>query len=142
MLRSIISTIPGQSQESATRLQPHNNTPLTTTRHVLTVTTTSHHFSTTKNMTTMHAALVTKFGQPPVYTEIPKPEPPLASSDLVHIKVLYAGVHQVVRSRASGQHYSVKSSPDQPVHLVPGIDGVGTISTGEYVYFITVQPVP
>jgi len=106
------------------------------------VTTTSHHFSTTKNMTTMHAALVTKFGQPPVYTEIPKPEPPLASSDLVHIKVLYAGVHQVVRSRASGQHYSVKSSPDQPVHLVPGIDGVGTISTGEYVYFITVQPVP
>jgi len=90
----------------------------------------------------MHAALVTKFGQPPAYTEIAKPEPAPASSDLVHIKVLYAGVHQVVRSRASGQHYSVNkhSSPDQPVHLVPGIDGVGTISTGEHVYFINFGP--
>jgi len=90
----------------------------------------------------MHTALVTKFGQPPAYTSIPKPEPPPASSDLVQIKVLYAGVHQIVRSRASGQHYSVNkhSSAGQPIHLVPGIDGVGTISTGEHVYFINFGP--
>lgn len=76
------------------------------------------------------AAVVSTWGQPPIYQDITLPSP---SSSQVRIKILAAGFHNLVRTRASGKHFSVAGK--SPPH-VPGVDGVGTvISTGELVYF-------
>lgn len=76
----------------------------------------------------MHAAVVTNWDKPPAYTEVPAPPP--AATDQEQITVVAAGVHQVVRSRASGKHYS-----SGPLPHVPGVDGVGTTADGRTVYF-------
>jgi len=78
----------------------------------------------------MHSALVTTWGQPPAYT--PVPAPPAPSDDEEQITLLAAGVHQVVRSRAAGKHYS-----SGPLPHVPGVDGVGETQDGRKVYFTT-----
>jgi NADPH:quinone reductase-like Zn-dependent oxidoreductase len=87
----------------------------------------------------MYAAQVTNFGKPPVYTEVPAL--PAPSTSQIQLKVLTSGLHQVVRSRASGQHYSAKSAA---LPMTVGIDGVGeevspsTLSgTGNKFYFAT-----
>ncbi|KAJ4986174.1 Protein indc11-like protein 2 [Stagonosporopsis vannaccii] len=78
----------------------------------------------------IQAAVVTTWGQPPTYRDLDIPPP---SPTQVRIKVLAAGLHALVRSRASGQHYTTAGT--SPPH-VPGADGVGTvIPTGELVYF-------
>ncbi|KAF2813640.1 GroES-like protein [Mytilinidion resinicola] len=78
----------------------------------------------------MHAAQVPAWGSPPVYVSIP--EPP-STPDTVQIKVLAAGLHRLVRSRAAGTHYSSKTLPH-----TPGTDGIGTLlTTGQRVYFST-----
>jgi NADPH:quinone reductase-like Zn-dependent oxidoreductase len=46
------------------------------------------------------------------------------------VKIIAAGLHRVVRSRAAGNHYSSGSLPH-----VPGIDGVGTTDDGKTIYF-------
>lgn len=76
------------------------------------------------------AAVVKTWGEAPVYDKIDLPAP---SEDQVRVKVLAAGVHTLVRSRAAGKHFSVAGK--NPPH-VPGTDGVGIIpETNQLVYF-------
>jgi NADPH:quinone reductase-like Zn-dependent oxidoreductase len=77
----------------------------------------------------MHAAIVSEWGQPPTYSIVPAIQHTDPSK--IPIRVLATALHPVVRSRASGQHYSVKSLPH-----VPGVDGVGKLEDGTVVYFI------
>ena len=76
----------------------------------------------------MKAAVVLEAGKPPVYAEFSEPEPAAGES---RIAVTAAAISQVVKSRASGQHYS--SAGEFP--FVVGIDGVGTLDDGARVYF-------
>jgi NADPH:quinone reductase-like Zn-dependent oxidoreductase len=78
----------------------------------------------------MHAAVVNAWGETPKYATFDLPEP---TSTQVRIKVVAAGVHTLVRSRAAGKHFSVAGK--NPPHI-PGTDGVGIIKeTGKLVYF-------
>lgn len=77
----------------------------------------------------MHAAVVTRFDQPPRYAEHPEP---VAGSDELVVDVLGAGLHQLVRGQASGAHYS--SSGRLP--LVPGMDGVVRDGDGNLRYVV------
>jgi NADPH:quinone reductase-like Zn-dependent oxidoreductase len=57
-------------------------------------------------------------------------KPPAPSDGEIQLKVLASGLHQVVRGRASGTHYSAKSLPH-----IPGIDCVGRDeATGKLYY--------
>ncbi|KAH6615370.1 hypothetical protein C7974DRAFT_417548 [Boeremia exigua] len=78
----------------------------------------------------INAAVISTWGETPKYSPIELPEP---TPSQVRIKVLAAGLHTLVRSRAAGKHFSVANT--SPPH-VPGTDGVGTlIPSGELVYF-------
>lgn len=77
-----------------------------------------------------HAAVVTAWGATPKYQPLDLPPP---TSTQVRIRVLFAGLPNLARSRAAGQHYSVAHTT--PPHI-PGVDGVGTlVSSDELVYF-------
>lgn len=77
----------------------------------------------------MHAAQVTAWGSAPVYVAVS--DPPAPSSSQIQLRVLATGVHQLVRSRAAGKHYTSKTLPH-----TPGVDGVGEdASTGTLYYF-------
>lgn len=76
----------------------------------------------------MKAAIVLGAGQTPVYGDFGEPLP---SSDDSRIVVTAAAMSHVVKSRASGTHYS--SSGHFP--FVAGIDGVGRLEDGRRVYF-------
>ncbi|KAI1654979.1 hypothetical protein F4813DRAFT_193765 [Daldinia decipiens] len=81
----------------------------------------------------MHSAQVQSWTQGPRYVSVDNP--PTPSDSQVQLRVLAAGVHQIVRSRASGAHYSARELP----HTV-GIDCVGTDeSTGKLYYAFTLQ---
>ncbi len=82
-------------------------------------------------MTTMHAALVTSFDEPPHYLECEVPRPEGSTHEL--LDVLAAGLHPRVRSDASGRHYASTGT----LPMVPGIDGVGRRASGERVYFVS-----
>ena len=73
----------------------------------------------------MHTAHVSGPNQAPKYIEVPDEPIPASDSDLIQLKVIAVGLHQVVRSRASGRHYSSSGFP-----LIPGVDGCGAITTG------------
>jgi NADPH:quinone reductase-like Zn-dependent oxidoreductase len=77
----------------------------------------------------MHAAIVKSWGSSPEYSTLDLP-PPTATQ--VRVKIIAAGVHTLVRSRAAGKHFSTAGK--NPPHI-PGVDGVGTTETGELVYF-------
>ncbi|KAK9419693.1 hypothetical protein SUNI508_07179 [Seiridium unicorne] len=78
----------------------------------------------------MQIAEVTSWAESPHYTTAAKP--PVPADTEIQLRVLAAGAHQVVRSRASGRHYSAKTLPHYP-----GVDGVGRDeSTGELYYFM------
>jgi NADPH:quinone reductase-like Zn-dependent oxidoreductase len=77
----------------------------------------------------MKAAIVRGVGQTPVYEDF---EEPVASPGENRIRVTAAALSQIVKSRASGKHYS--SSGRFP--FVAGIDGVGHLDDGRRVYFI------
>src|SRR5271163_4041486 len=77
----------------------------------------------------MKAAIVRGAGQTPVYREFSEPAPTEGES---RIAVSAAAISHVVKSRASGAHYS--SSGEFP--FVVGIDGVGRLDDGSRVYFI------
>ncbi|KAI0690717.1 hypothetical protein C8T65DRAFT_745696, partial [Cerioporus squamosus] len=84
---------------------------------------------------TIKAAQVSSWGSPPVYTAVTAPPAPLPESGIVQIRVLAAGAHQLVRSRAAGKHYT-----SGPLPHVVGVDGVGsTVPGGKLVYFITLR---
>jgi NADPH:quinone reductase-like Zn-dependent oxidoreductase len=76
----------------------------------------------------MKAAIVTGVGQMPIYGDFADP---LASDGESRIAVSASAISQVVKSRASGKHYS--SSGSFP--FVVGIDGVGRLDDGRRVYF-------
>ncbi|CAO3693890.1 unnamed protein product [Umbelopsis ramanniana] len=82
---------------------------------------------------TVKAAVVTAFNSPPSYQDIEIADP---SENQVQIKVLATGLHQLVKARASGAHYS--SNIKLP--LIPGVDGVGELPDGELKYFMTFNP--
>ncbi|KAI5367631.1 putative GroES-like superfamily, polyketide synthase, enoylreductase domain-containing protein [Septoria linicola] len=76
----------------------------------------------------MRQAQISTWGGKPKLLEVhdlPPPEP-----DEVRIKIEATGVHRVVRSRATGKHYTSGKLPH-----IPGIDGVGTTDDGRRVYF-------
>ena len=79
-------------------------------------------------MTTMNAAVVTSFAEPPHYQRFEVPEP---SGEEVLADVLAAGLHPRVRSGAAGQHYT--SSGTLP--MIPGVDAVGRLPDGTVAYF-------
>jgi NADPH:quinone reductase-like Zn-dependent oxidoreductase len=80
----------------------------------------------------MKAAIVRGAGQTPVYGDFAEPVP---SAGEARIKVTAAAISHVVKSRASGRHYS--SSSQFP--FVVGIDGVGRLDDGRRVYFLMPQ---
>jgi NADPH2:quinone reductase len=76
----------------------------------------------------MQAAVVNTLGQPPQYQ--PFPDPVAGDGEaIVHVRA--AGLHPVVKARASGAHYS----SDGVVPMIPGVDGAGTLEDGSRVYF-------
>jgi NADPH:quinone reductase-like Zn-dependent oxidoreductase len=80
----------------------------------------------------MKAAIVVEAGKTPVYGEFQEPVP--ANGENL-ITVSAAALSNVVKSRASGTHYS--SSSRFP--FVIGIDGVGRLENGRRVYFVLPQ---
>jgi NADPH:quinone reductase-like Zn-dependent oxidoreductase len=77
----------------------------------------------------MKAAIVVEPGKPPIYGDFREPVPAMGE---VQVKVTAAALSNVVKSRASGTHYS--SSGQLP--FVVGIDGVGHLDNGRRVYFV------
>ncbi|KAI1098167.1 hypothetical protein F4804DRAFT_325523 [Jackrogersella minutella] len=81
----------------------------------------------------MHIAQVQSWPEGPRYVTID--DPPAPSENQIQLRVLAAGAHQVVRSRASGLHYSARELP----HTV-GVDCVGKDeATGNIYYLFTLQ---
>jgi NADPH2:quinone reductase len=78
-------------------------------------------------MSTIHAALVESFSEPPQYRSIPAPR---ADSRHPVAEMLAVGVHPVTRGIAAGKHYA--SSLRLP--FVPGIDGVVRMPDGTLAY--------
>jgi len=77
----------------------------------------------------MKAAIVVQAGKAPIYGDFKEPAP---ANGEVQVTVSAAGLSNVVKSRASGTHYS--SSGQFP--FVVGIDGVGRLDDGRRVYFV------
>lgn len=77
----------------------------------------------------MKAAIVSSAGQTPVYGDFPEPVPAAGEN---RVAVAAAAISHVVKSRASGAHYS--SSGHFP--FIVGIDGVGRLDDGKRVYFV------
>jgi NADPH:quinone reductase-like Zn-dependent oxidoreductase len=76
----------------------------------------------------MKAAIVVEAGKTPIYGDFKEPVP---ANGEVQVTVRAAALSNVVKSRASGTHYS--SSGQLP--FVVGIDGVGRLDDGRRVYF-------
>jgi NADPH:quinone reductase-like Zn-dependent oxidoreductase len=77
----------------------------------------------------MKAAIVTQSGRAPVYSDFKEPT---AGAGESRIAVTAAALSPVVKSRASGTHYSATAG----FPFVVGIDGVGRRDDGRRVYFI------
>jgi NADPH:quinone reductase-like Zn-dependent oxidoreductase len=77
----------------------------------------------------MKAAIVVESGKAPLYGDFKEPVPQTGE---VRVTVSTAALSNVLKSRASGSHYS--SSGDLP--FVVGIDGVGHPDDGRRVYFV------
>jgi len=77
----------------------------------------------------MKAAIVQGAGKSPIYADFAAPVPAAGEQ---RVTVTAAALSQVVKSRASGTHYS--SSGQFP--FVVGIDGVGRLDDGTRVYFV------
>jgi NADPH:quinone reductase-like Zn-dependent oxidoreductase len=76
----------------------------------------------------MNAAVVSDYAHLPQYTSFADPVPS-EGEQLVHVRA--AGLHQIVRSIASGKHYmSVGRFP-----FIAGVDGVGIMPDGTRAYF-------
>src|ERR1700733_9520942 len=76
----------------------------------------------------MKAAIVAETGKPPSYGDFKEPVP---TDGEVQLTVTAAALSKVVKSRASGTHYSSSGQPP----FVVGIDGVGHLDDGRRVYF-------
>lgn len=76
----------------------------------------------------MKAAVVFDLAQGPVWADFAEP---LSTEHTTLVAVRAAAISHVVKSRASGKHYSF----DGTLPFVVGIDGVGTLPNGQRVYF-------
>ncbi|QLR43445.1 zinc-binding alcohol dehydrogenase family protein [Enterobacter sp. RHBSTW-00994] len=76
----------------------------------------------------MKAAIVFDLNQGPVYTETASPTPQ-PGQHIVHVQA--SAISHVVKSRASGKHYSF----DGALPFITGIDGTGITADGQRVYF-------
>ena len=76
----------------------------------------------------MKAAVVSSFTEPPRYEDFAAPTP-ASGETLVRVKA--AALSQLVKSQASGKHYS---STEGGFPFIPGVDGVGE-ADGRRVYF-------
>jgi NADPH:quinone reductase-like Zn-dependent oxidoreductase len=76
----------------------------------------------------MKAAIVVEAGATPVYGDFREPVP---GPGEVRVAVRAAALSELVKSRASGRHYSGSTPPP----FVVGIDGVGVLDDGRRVYF-------
>ncbi len=76
----------------------------------------------------MKAAVVNTPGELPKFQDF---EEPTVQEGEVLVHVRAAGLHPVVKSIASGAHYSASGSGP----MIPGVDGVGTLEDGTRVYF-------
>jgi NADPH:quinone reductase-like Zn-dependent oxidoreductase len=76
----------------------------------------------------MDAAVVQTYDAPPIYTTF---DAPIAGEGEQLVTVAAAGLHQIVKSIAKGTHYL--STGKLP--FIPGVDGVGRLSTGTRIYF-------
>jgi NADPH:quinone reductase-like Zn-dependent oxidoreductase len=76
----------------------------------------------------MKAAIVVQAGQAPIYGDFSEPIP---ASGEVRVSLRAAALSNVVKSRASGTHYSSSAQ----LSFVVGIDGVGRLDDGQRVYF-------
>ena len=81
----------------------------------------------------MKAALLNAFGTPPHVGDIAEPQIPPGS---VRVHVRAVAIHPLVRALASGKHYA---SPKQ-LPVVLGVDGIGTLDSGQRVYFGPLRP--
>ncbi|MDA2803200.1 quinone oxidoreductase family protein [Nocardiopsis suaedae] len=68
-------------------------------------------------MSTVHAAVVEAFGEPPRYTTVPAP---VADEGREVVDVLAVGIHPATRGFASGKHYTNTTRPP----IIAGIDAV------------------
>ena len=82
----------------------------------------------------MHVAIITTWGSAPKYIEAALPAPPDPSSNMIQVRLRATAVHQLVRARAAGKHYSASTLPHEP-----GVDGTGTLSDGTPVYVSTLS---
>jgi NADPH:quinone reductase-like Zn-dependent oxidoreductase len=80
----------------------------------------------------MKAAIVRAPGQTPVYGDFAEPLPGAGEN---RIAVTAAAISHVVKSRASGSHYSAA----ERFPFVVGIDGVGRLDDGSRMYFVLPQ---
>lgn len=79
----------------------------------------------------MKAIVVRNFNQAPKFeTDFPTPTP---KPDEVLINVTASSLSNRARSGAAGSHYT--STDNLP--MIPGVDGIGTLPTGEQVYFVS-----
>jgi NADPH:quinone reductase-like Zn-dependent oxidoreductase len=76
----------------------------------------------------MKAAIVTATAKTPMFGDFADPQ---VEAGEVRIAVTAAALSQIVRSRASGNHYSTSGR----LPFVAGIDGVGRLEDGRRVYF-------
>ncbi|HTJ67359.1 MAG TPA: zinc-binding dehydrogenase [Actinospica sp.] len=81
----------------------------------------------------MKAAVLREAEGVPEYADFAEPE---AGEGLQVVELVAAGLHQLVRSRAHGRHYS--SEGGYP--LVPGVDAVARTADGELIYTGNVAP--
>jgi NADPH2:quinone reductase len=81
----------------------------------------------------MKAAVLESPQSTPEYKDF---EELVAESGELPVRVLAAGLHPVVKSRAKGSHYT--SSGQFP--LIPGVDGVGLLDDGRRVFFAAARP--
>ncbi|CAN5343563.1 zinc-binding alcohol dehydrogenase family protein [soil metagenome] len=80
----------------------------------------------------MKAAIISRPGETPTYGDFSEPQPEAGEN---RIAVTAAAISQVVKSRASGRHYSSAGA----FPFVVGIDGVGRTDDGRRVYFVLPQ---
>lgn len=77
----------------------------------------------------MKAAIVSAAGELPIYSDFPAPQAD-DQHDVVNVKA--AAVSQLAKARAAGTHYSAATQ----YPFIVGIDGTGTLSNGDPVYFL------
>lgn len=76
----------------------------------------------------MNAAVVNSFDAPPCYGTFADP---VAGEGETIVNVTAVGLHQIVKSLASGKHYG----SDAALPFIPGVDGVGRLDDGTRVFF-------